>query len=236
MYLQIFISAFSIGLLSSFHCVGMCGAFAFSLPVQQFSPGKKISAILLYNAGRMITYSILGLIFGIAGRQIYLGGFQQWFSIIAGTVILVIALQLIFRFPLFHLPGFNKFNLFVQKLIAKFINNSSLPNILMLGMANGLLPCGLVYLAVAGALGTGSIEGAVSFMIFFGLGTLPAMFALSYFGFFIKISIRNTIKKVMPWFIAAMGIVLIVRGMGLGIAYLSPELSNASQHSISCHK
>lgn len=233
---QIFISAFSIGLLSSFHCVGMCGAFAFLLPVQNFSSLKKTMAILLYNTGRIFTYTVLGLIFGIAGRQIYLGGFQQWFSIIAGSVILVIALQLIFKFPLLHLRGFNKFNLLIQKLIARFINKNSLFNIAMLGVANGLLPCGLVYLSIAGALGTGTIEGAVSFMMFFGLGTLPAMFALSYFGIFIKLSVRNTIKKTIPFFIAAMGALLIVRGMGFGIAYLSPGLTNASQHSIPCHK
>jgi sulfite exporter TauE/SafE len=236
MYQQIFISAFSIGLLSSFHCVGMCGAFAFSIPVHGFSPLRKTFAILLYNTGRVFTYAILGVFFGIAGRQIYLGGFQQWFSIIAGIVILIIAVQLFFKRPLVHLPGFNRFNRFVQDLISKFINDDGLPNIFMLGIANGLLPCGLVYLAIAGALGTGTIEAASVFMIFFGLGTLPAMFALSYFGFFIKISIRNTIKKAMPIFIAAMGVLLIVRGMGLGIAYLSPGLTNASQHSISCHK
>lgn len=233
---QIFISAFSIGLLSSFHCVGMCGAFAFSLPVQNFSSSKKFAAILLYNLGRVTTYSLLGVVFGIAGRQLFLGGFQQWFSIIAGIVIVVIALQLIFRKPLIHFPGFNKFNSFVQKLIAKFIKNASLRGIFLLGTANGLLPCGLVYLAIAGALGTGNIEGSVLFMLFFGLGTFPAMFALSYYGFFIKVSVRNTIKKAMPWFIAAMGILLIVRGMGLGIAYLSPEISNTAQHTVSCHK
>ena len=236
MLFQIFISAFSIGLLSSFHCVGMCGAFAFSLPVQNFSSSKKLTAILLYNAGRITTYSLLGVVFGIAGRQLFLGGFQQWFSIIAGLVIVTIALQLLFRKPLLHFPGFNKFNLFVQKLIARFIKNASLRGIFLLGTANGLLPCGLVYLAIAGALGTGSIDGSVLFMLFFGLGTFPAMLALSYYGFFIKVSVRNTIRKAMPWFIAAMGILLIIRGMGLGIAYLSPDISNTAQHTVSCHK
>jgi uncharacterized protein len=233
---QIFISAFSIGLLSSFHCVGMCGAIAFSLPTHHLSPARKIAATFLYNAGRVATYTILGLIFGIAGRQIYLGGFQQWFSVIAGLVILMIAMQAIFKYPLFHLRGFNRLNLFVQQLVSKFINNSALSNIFLLGMANGLLPCGLVYLAIAGALGTGSIDGAAFFMMAFGLGTFPAMFALSYFGFYINISVRNTIKKSVPWFIAVMGILLIVRGMGLDIPYLSPLIMDgASRNVISCH-
>jgi sulfite exporter TauE/SafE len=232
---QIFISAFSIGLLSSFHCVGMCGAIAFSLPTQHLPSYKKITAIILYNAGRVVTYTSLGTVFGLAGRQIYLGGFQQWFSIIAGCIILVIAIQSFFKHSFFHLPGFNKLNLFIQRLVSKFINNSSPGSVFLLGMANGLLPCGLVYLAIAGALGTGSVDGAAFFMMAFGLGTFPAMFALSYFGFFINISIRNTIKRAVPWFIAAMGALLIVRGMGLGIPYISPELINNAQHTISCH-
>lgn len=230
---QIFISAFSIGLISSFHCVGMCGAIAFSLPTQHLPPVKKTAAIILYNAGRIATYTILGIIFGLAGRQIYLGGFQQWFSIIAGSVILVIAIQSLLKYPLFHFPGFKKLNLFIQRLISKFINNSSLLSVFMLGMANGLLPCGLVYLAIAGALGTGTIDGAAFFMIAFGLGTFPAMFALSYFGFFINISVRNTMKRAVPWFVAVMGALLIVRGMGLDIPYLSPLITD--QQVISCH-
>src|SRR6187551_805073 len=128
---QIFISAFSIGLLSSFHCVGMCGAIALSLPTQHLSTFKKTSAILLYNAGRIVTYATLGTIFGLAGRQIYLGGFQQWFSIIAGSVILVIAIQSLLKYSLFHLRGFNKLNFFIQQLVSKFINNSSLKSVFL---------------------------------------------------------------------------------------------------------
>ena len=236
MFWQIFISAFSIGLLSSFHCVGMCGAFALSLPVQEYTSIKKATAILLYNLGRTATYAVLGIAFGLAGRQLFLGGFQQWFSIVAGIMIMFIALQAFLKYPLLHIRGFSRFNQFVQKLIVKALRQKSMTGILLLGMANGLLPCGLVYLAVAGALGTGSIAGASFFMAAFGLGTLPAMFGVSYFGIFIKLSVRNTIKKAMPWFIAAMGAMLVVRGMGLGIAYLSPELSSNAGKTISCHK
>ncbi|MBG9378119.1 sulfite exporter TauE/SafE family protein [Panacibacter sp. DH6] len=236
MFWQIFISAFSIGLLSSFHCVGMCGAFAFSLPVQEYSGVKKASAILLYNLGRTATYAVLGLVFGLAGRQMYLGGFQQWFSVTAGIIIVLVALQSVIKYPLLRIRGFSVFNLFVQKLITRAIGQKNLHGILLLGMANGLLPCGLVYLAIAGALGTGSIEGASFFMAAFGIGTLPAMFSVSYFGYFIRLSVRNTIKKAMPWFIAAMGAMLIVRGMGLGIAYLSPQLSSNAEKTVSCHK
>jgi sulfite exporter TauE/SafE len=121
----IFISAFSLGLLSSFHCVGMCGPIAFSLPTQHLQPVKKLAGILLYNAGRILTYAAMGILFGVIGRTIYLGGFQQWFSIIAGIGILLIVIQSALRSPVFHLPGFNRINLFVQNLIARFLQEPS---------------------------------------------------------------------------------------------------------------
>ena len=232
---QLFISAFGLGLLSSFHCVSMCGAIAFSLPTQHLSPTKKIAGILLYNSGRIFTYSLLGMLFGIAGRQLYLGGFQQWFSIIAGLAILIIVIQSFLGSPVFHLPGVKKVNLFVQQLISHFIRKPSFPGIFTLGMANGLLPCGLVYLAITGAIAAGTITGAATFMIAFGLGTFPALFLLSYFGFLISITTRNTIKKTIPYVVALMGVLLIIRGMGLDIPYLSPGITNTAAKVISCH-
>ncbi|MDB5191012.1 MAG: sulfite exporter TauE/SafE family protein [Segetibacter sp.] len=234
MSLQLIISAFAMGLLSSFHCVGMCGAIAFSLPTQHLSPARKAVGILLYNVGRVLTYTFLGVIFGVAGRQLYLSGFQQWFSIIAGMFILVIVIQSAFHSPVFHLPGFKKLNLFVQKLIGSFLMKPSNGNMLLLGMANGLLPCGLIYLAITGALAAGSIAGGAIFMASFGIGTFPALFLLSYFGFLIKLSTRNTIKRVVPYFVASMALLLILRGMNLNIPYLSPLLGSNAE-IISCH-
>src|SRR5438105_7290228 len=94
---QLFISAFALGAISSFHCVGMCGAIAFSIPTQHLSSVKKVIGILLYNFGRITTHSVLGLLFGLLGRQISLAGFQQWFSIIAGVIILMIVIQSLLR-------------------------------------------------------------------------------------------------------------------------------------------
>ncbi|WP_165958159.1 sulfite exporter TauE/SafE family protein [Segetibacter sp. 3557_3] len=233
--MQIILSAFALGLLSSFHCVGMCGAIAFSLPTQHLNNRGKVAGILLYNGGRIITYSSLGVIFGAVGRTIYLGGFQQWFSIIAGVLILLILVQSMLPTPVLHLPGFKKMNLFVQHLIGGFLRNPTFGGMLLLGMANGLLPCGLVYLALTGAVSTGSISDASAFMAAFGLGTMPAMFLLSYFGFLISIATRNTIKKAVPFAIALMGILLIARGLGLGIPWLSPAFTNHAAEIIDCH-
>ena len=233
MNLQLFIPALALGAVSSFHCVGMCGAFALSIPVQHLSAGKKILAILLYNTGRITTYTFLGLLFGLLGRQIEVAGFQQWFSITAGIIILMIAVQSFLKRPVFHLPGYSTVSTFAAKMITRFVGKPSLPEIYLLGLANGLLPCGLVYLAISGALATGSIIDSAGFMATYGLGTIPAMFLLSYFRLMIGLSVRNKIKQATPLVISFMAVLLILRGLNLNIPYISPAFST-SHHLIPC--
>jgi sulfite exporter TauE/SafE len=104
-----------------------------------------------------------------------------------------------------------------------------------LGAANGLLPCGMVYLAIAGALASGSVANGLLFMASFGLGTFPAMFLLGYFGFMISLSTRNLFKKAIPYFVAIMGVLLILRGMDIGLPFFNPNTSDTSHQTISCH-
>jgi len=231
---QLFISALGLGLVSSFHCVGMCGAIAFSLPVQGLSPIKKTAGILLYNGGRITMYALFGLLFGLLGRQIYVAGFQQWFSIVAGILIIFVVIRILFPFHL-QLPAFRNTHGFAQKWMSRFLKQPHLGNMYLIGVANGMLPCGLVYFAITGALVTGTITNAVLFMATFGLGTLPAMFAVSYFGYMLKLSVRQTVKKAVPFFMAVMGMLLILRGMGLGIPYVSPFVPGAPKEVIVCH-
>ena len=234
MSLQLFISALVLGGISSFHCVGMCGAFAFSIPTQHMTNAKKVLAILLYNFGRITTYTSFGVLFGLLGRQISLASFQQWFSIIAGVIILMIGIQSLLKRPVLHLPGYQKIALLISKLISKFVGKPSLLSIYLLGSANGLLPCGLVYMAITGALAAGTVTSAAGFMAAYGLGTLPAMFMLSYFRFMIGIAARNTIRRTVPFVIASMGMLLILRGMNLNIPYLSPAIS-VGKTIMPCH-
>jgi len=105
----------------------------------------------------------------------------------------------------------------------------------MIGVANGFLPCGMVYLAIAGALGTGSIKGGIFFMMLFGIGTIPLMLAVTWFGLVVNINIRNTVRKITPFFIALIGILLILRGLNLNIPYLSPLLESMSGKIVPCH-
>lgn len=223
------ISAFVMGLLSSFHCIGMCGAIAFSLPTQYATPGKKVAGILLYNGGRILTYSLLGMLLGIAGRQLHLAGFQQWFSIIAGLFILLVLVQSFFKMPILHLSGFGRVQRGVQHLIGIFLHQRSAGSMFFLGMANGLLPCGLIYLALTGAIAAGSVWGAAGFMAAFGMGTFPALFLLGYFGFLIRLSARNTMRKMVPYFVGIVAVLLILRGMGLNIPYVSPFIGGGDE-------
>ncbi|MES1219310.1 MAG: sulfite exporter TauE/SafE family protein [Bacteroidota bacterium] len=230
------IGGLSLGAVSSLHCIGMCGPLAMALPVHHLSKIQKFISLFLYQLGRIITYSTLGLIFGLAGRRIYLAGFQQWFSISMGILILaLVILYWVYKNPL--QPVFiKKLYARLQSVMIKILrspkNGSSF---LLLGMANGLLPCGMVYVAIAGALTTTEISHSVIFMAMFGAGTLPAMMLISYFSHLISMPVRNTLRKLVPQFIVLMAIILILRGLNLGIPFISPILQNATEKVVSCH-
>lgn len=232
---QAAIAGIVLGLVSSFHCVGMCGPLALALPVHHLQRMQQALAILLYNAGRVITYSLMGALFGWLGRGIYIAGFQQWFSITMGILILAFAFLFYFLNRSFSPAWLSAFHNGIQHLMGKLLQAPRLHNYLLLGMANGLLPCGMVYLAIAGALTTSGIDESALFMSAFGSGTLPAMLLLSFFGVHIKVSLRRQIKKAVPFIVAGMAVLLILRGMNLGIPFVSPVLADAPQPVISCH-
>ena len=232
---QFIITGFTLGVVGSLHCVGMCGPLTFALPVQYLSPARRTFAILLYQFGRVITYSALGLIFGLAGRRIYLAGIQQWFSIGMGALILFLVVQYwIYRKRV--QPGFlNSFYVAVQRIMILALKKQRMTSFLFFGIANGLLPCGMVYVALAGALVTTEIHQSVLFMASFGAGTLPAMMGIAFFRQLFSLQIRNSLRRIVPVFISAMAVLLILRGMNLGIPFISPLLHPASQPAMSCH-
>jgi sulfite exporter TauE/SafE len=231
---QLIISGFALGMVSSFHCVGMCGPIALSLPVYYLPAHKKLIGILFYHSGRILIYAILGLFFGYVGRQFYLAGLQQYFSIALGCIILLILLQTTFGKKWIHLKLFDQFQEKLQNIIAIYIQKKQLSGMLILGMANGLLPCGMVYLAITGAMAAGNLIGGVAFMAFFGLGTFPAMFLLTYFGSFISLKVRNNMRKAIPYFVATMAILLILRGLNLNIPMISPLMNHSAEHVVDC--
>ncbi len=232
---QVIISGFVFGLLSSFHCIGMCGPLALALPVHYLHPSKRLISILLYHTGRISIYVCMGLVFGLLGRRIYLAGLQQWLSIISGSIILLFVLQhFISKTP--KAPAFIQiFHKHLNMFMARQFKNPSVKSFFLLGLGNGLLPCGMVYMAVALALGTNSTLNGALLMGMFGLGTLPALIALRYAGSFIGLSVRNKIKQLLPVFMAFIAILLILRGLNLGIPYISPVMADAPKDAIMCH-
>ena len=119
--------------------------------------------------------------------------------------------------------------------MSRFLQRKGMESFLLLGIVNGLLPCGMVYLAIAGALSTADTGKAVLFMGFFGAGTMPAMLVLGLFGYKLKISLRQQAKRIMPYMVSVMAVLLILRGMNLGIPFISPVLAPAPQQVITCH-
>jgi sulfite exporter TauE/SafE len=224
-------TAFILGLLGSFHCVGMCGPIALALPVNAQQRFQLLQSRLLYNLGRVLTYSLLGLLIGLVGRGLVLFASQQWLSVAIGFGILIaMFLPIAWLNRINFLKPIVKLNSGLKKQFAYFFRQKNALSYLSIGVLNGFLPCGLVYLAMAGALATGSWSDGVIYMALFGLGTLPMMLALSLAGNFIRPQIRGIIyKKFVPAFTFILAILFIIRGLNLGIPYLSPKVYETQQ-------
>jgi sulfite exporter TauE/SafE len=225
-------SALIMGLIGNFHCLGMCGPIALAIPVKREGKYAKATSILLYNFGRILMYALIGLLFGLFGTGIVLFGFQQHLSIILG-VLIVLAVLVPFLFKKLSNGKGYIFTL-ISKLKSTFaqqFKKNSYPAIFTLGLLNGLLPCGLVYVAVAGATATGSWYYGMAYMALFGLGTLPVMAALPYFGAKLSPNLKKKFTKLILPTMLLFGMLLILRGSNLGIPYVSPQMSNDTEIS-----
>lgn len=222
-------SGFVIGLLGSFHCIGMCGPIVLALPIDYKSRTDLIIGRMMYNIGRVITYTLIGIIVGAIGQKVYVIGAQQYASVGFGVIILISVFL-----PASVKNSFNKIfliqwiNSFVKKSFSKLIGTAKLSNLFLFGLINGLLPCGFVYVALAGAISIGNIISSAVFMALFGLGTVPIMFATSLFGGFINNNLRTRINKLLPVLTIILAILFILRGLNLGIPMLSPKMDKFS--------
>lgn len=233
---QLAIGGLTLGFLGSLHCAGMCGPLVFALPVYHLNAAKRLFAMLLYNAGRVFTYASIGLVFGLAGRGLYLSGLQQWVSITLGVIILVFFLLSYAKQSPLQFPLLQKMYTFVQQAILRVLRSpAGLPSYLWLGMLNGLLPCGMVYIALATALTFAATSDTVVFMSLFGAGTIPAMIAVSYMGISMNGLVRQLFKKVLPYSMAVVAVLLILRGLHLGIPFVSPVLPHNPGEGVNCH-
>lgn len=227
------LTGFLIGLLGSFHCIGMCGPIVLALP-------KNNSLLLsrsLYNIGRIITYSSLGLLFGIIGSRLEMIGLQRIISISLGILILLAVItpssyraRISGKLGLYRAIGVLKSML---RIMFKKHSNASM---LGIGILNGLLPCGFVYIGITGAISIGNPTESMLFMTMFGLGTLPVMLGASMLGGIVNFNIRQKLIQLVPVFSIVLALIFILRGLNLGIPYISPKLEIKQQtEQIICH-
>lgn len=226
--MEILVTAITLGFLGSLHCVGMCGPIGMALPAVSNTRASRITGIVLYNAGRVVMYSSLGIVFGLLGKSFVIAGYQQALSVTLG--VLILAILVIPERYLGKVPVINQFSKAVSKIkaaLGSLFKARSYSSLFTIGVLNGLLPCGLVYTAVAGAIALAEPVKGSLFMMAFGAGTVPTMLSLTLAGQKISMGARNSFKKAVPVFVFFMAVMLILRGLNLGIPYVSPELSKS---------
>lgn len=231
------ISALILGLLGSLHCVGMCGPIAFMLPVNRSNSFKKVSQISIYHFGRLLAYSIIGLVFGLVGKSLYIFGLQQQLSIAIGFIMIILVLIPYKTIGKYNLSRpLNRLISKVKSSLGQALKKKTADTFLTIGFLNGFLPCGLVYMAVFGSIATGSLLQGSFYMILFGIGTIPLMTSAIYLGKFLNSTVKQRIQKAIPVFVVIIGVLFILRGLGLGIPYISPApIVEMATSTIDCH-
>lgn len=229
--MEIITIALGLGFTTGFHCIGMCGPIALTIGFKIKNKFYYYFENLIYQLGRVVTYSFLGSIVGLIGQSLNLIGIQNQISIIGGLLIILnVVLPKIsnlfinmFKFKIIYYLFF-----YLKVQLSKIINKKSISSKFLIGILNGFLPCGAVYIALTSSLTFGNFIDSIIFMMYFGIGTIPAMFLIVIFGNIISIKFHNILFKCYPYIIILLGIILILRGMSLSIPYISPN--NNSLH------
>ncbi len=223
-------TAFLLGFFGSFHCLGMCSPIA--LAVSSRDKSRYLKNKLIYNVGRTLTYSGLGAVIGLLGFSLALAGIQQWISISMGVLIVVMAFfykrseRIVAQSGLYGVVGR------IRQSLGKYLKRGGTSAFFATGLLNGFLPCGMVYLALIASLAMQSPLYGAAYMFFFGLGTIPMLLSVMVTQHMVAASVRNKLTRSMPYFAMFIGILFIVRGMGLGIHYISPHLAPPSPEGV----
>jgi sulfite exporter TauE/SafE len=224
-------TAFVLGFVGSLHCAGMCGPLALALPATGHSVGSFLLGRAAYNVGRIITYCLLGAVFGLVGHSLWFAGLQRWASIGLGVALLA-GLLTSRQFALWQplTRGVAR----LKSSMAGLLQQRSVLSLGALGLLNGLLPCGLVYVACAASVTTHSLVDGAQYMAAFGIGTVPMLLSISLSGKLVPASLRLQLLKAIPVSVFLLATLLILRGMSLGIPFVSPDLSGTD--TACCHK
>lgn len=220
------LTALGLGLMGSLHCVGMCGPLALALPRAPSSRLAFLGGRILYNSGRVVTYAAMGAIFGILGQSLLLAGWQRGLSIAAGLLILAYLAAPWLSRGRWNIEAVALRALApIQRTLGQRLRQPGHGSLFTVGLLNGLLPCGLVYVALAGAAATGDAIGGARFMALFGIGTIPMMLGVSLAGPSLHGALRGKFQRVVPLALGTLAVLFILRGMELGIPYVSPNLA-----------
>ncbi|WP_428235024.1 sulfite exporter TauE/SafE family protein [Gracilimonas sp.] len=208
-------TGFTLGLLGSFHCIGMCGPIALAIPGQNRSTGAMLFRGILYNLGRILTYAFIGFVFGILGLGATIAGYQNTLSIVLGVLVIVFAV-----FPHIKLPAkvnsvYTDFTTRITRHISGLYKSNSRFSSFFIGLLNGFLPCGFVVTALAAALITSTTFHSALYMALFGLGTLPVMLMMNMAPGFISPKLRSKIRPFSSYFAIIIGLLLIWRGYSM---------------------
>lgn len=239
MEIALIISAIGLGFASGFHCIGMCGPIALSMGLTKKQATNYYLQNLTYQFGRIFTYAFLGAVLGIIGEGFEMAGFQQYLTIAVGVLLIIMAL---FSFGgkdfASKIPFISKFLFKVKSNLGKLLQKSDYRSRFTTGILNGFLPCGMVYMALTASLASGGIWQGASYMALFGLGTLPFMFAIVLVGNLVNQAFRTKILKAIPVLMILLGGLFILRGLELGIPYISPRaeaMKISPGHDVDCH-
>lgn len=224
MEIALIISALSLGFASGFHCIGMCGPIALSMGLTKKQATNYYLQNLTYQFGRIATYAFLGAILGILGQGFEMVGVQQYLTIAVGILLIIMAM---FSFGgkdfASKIPFLSQFLFKVKMNLGKLLQKADYKSRFSTGILNGFLPCGMVYMALTASLASGGILQGATFMALFGLGTLPFMFFVVLVANLMTTAFRIKILKFVPVMMIVLGGLFILRGMEVGIPYLSPK-------------
>lgn len=228
-------SAFVMGLAGSLHCIGMCGPLALSLPVSHNNELSRIAGGLIYNGGRVLSYTIMGIVFGSVGNLIIATMWQSSLSVTLGVIILLYLVIPKRYLHFYATPVLGKPFLLLRQYISKLFQSGKQQSVFFIGALNGFLPCGLIYLALSSSMIAASPLNGGLFMLSFGSGTVPMMFATILMGNYLNQSFRRKLHKAVPVLLFVMAALLILRGMNLGIPFISPGFGKLPHNAIECH-
>lgn len=229
------IMALLMGFTGSLHCAGMCGPIIWIMPFHAFSGIRKAVAIGLYHLGRISVYALMAAVLH-SFKDVFDPRVQQYVSIVLGSILLLAGILAFFPVSTFRikLPWAG----FVRGRLGDVMGRPGLGAIAMAGVLNGMLPCGLVYMALSASMTLPDVTSAIGMIYIFGAGTLPMLVGITLLKSRLSVMWGNQFRKVVPVLVFSFGCLFVLRGLNLGIPYLSPkvEVSQGSVQSSCCHK